>query len=552
MNIFWRLHSPKTHFGVIGKFRTLPSSSFLQVRKFSTVDEKDEEKKSRMKIVKELVTHIWPSNHVNGSNIKLRVVASLGLLFSSKLVTISVPFIFKDLIDVYSVIPTDPVNIAYTVPIGLVLGYGIARSTAVAFAEMRNTIFATVANEAIRNVARDVFRHLHNLDMKFHTSRNTGTLFRVIDRGSRSINFALTSILFNVVPTTFEVALVSGLLVQNLGWQYAVVAVSTISAYTAFTVKVSEWRIQVRKSMNSEENRASGKAMDSLLNYETVKLFNNVDHEVGRYDQSLAAFQKASVLTQSSLSYLNFGQNAIFSCGLTAMMYLCVDSIAAGTASVGDLVLVNGLLFQLSIPLNFIGMVYRELRQSLVDMDALFKLRDISATVKDGPTAVPFVWKGGEIVFDNVHFSYDDSSRSGEGELSTSTKDALGMDTSSSDKPRGAATQGRKILDGLSFRIPAGKTVAIVGASGSGKSTILRMLYRFYDPSSGSIQIDGQVSDSRPFITCTCHTSMFRLICDDIGYSRGNYDVFSSQCHRRRPAGDCSFQRHAGLQHFLR
>lgn len=505
MAMMWRLHSAKPpRLSLIVKLCSRPPHSLSQVRKFSSVNEKDEERESRMKIVKELVTHIWPSNHENARKIKFRVMASLGLLFSSKLVTISVPFIFKDLIDVYSVIPTDPATVAYTVPIGLVLGYGIARSTAIGFAELRNTIFATVANEAIRNVARDVFRHLHNLDMKFHTSRNTGTLFRVIDRGSRSINFALTSILFNVVPTTFEVALVSGLLVQNLGWQYAVVAVSTIGAYTAFTVKVSEWRIQIRKSMNSEENKASGKAMDSLLNYETVKLFNNLDHEVGRYDKSLAAFQKASVLTQSSLSYLNFGQNAIFSCGLTAMMYLCVDSIASGTATVGDLVLVNGLLFQLSIPLNFIGMVYRELRQSLIDMDALFKLREISATVKDSPTSVPFEWRGGEIVFDNVHFSYDDVIKGREGEISSSTKDALGMDTTSSDRRGEEGKAGRKILDGLSFRIPAGKTVAIVGASGSGKSTILRLLYRFYDPSMGSIRIDNQVN---PFSTPHLSTS---------------------------------------------
>lgn len=470
------------------------------IQSFSTSIEKKEEKESRVKIMKELVTHIWPSNHEHGGKIKARVALSLGLLFSSKLITISVPFLFKELIDVYSVIPTDPATVAHALPIGLVLGYGVARSTAVGFQELRNTIFATVAHEAIRNVARDVFRHLHQLDMKFHTSRNTGTLFRVIDRGSRSINFALTSILFNVVPTTFEVAMVSGLLVHSLGWEYAVVAASTISAYTAFTIYISEWRIQVRKSMNKEENRASGKAMDSLLNYETVQLFNNTDHEVNRYDKSLAAFQDASVLTQSSLSALNFGQNAIFSCGLTAMMYLCVESIAAGTASVGDLVLVNGLLFQLSIPLNFIGMVYRELRQSLVDMDALFKLRDIRASVINQPHATPFQWKGGEITFEDVHFSYDDASGT---QIGTSTKSALGMDQTVSgeeedadltkDSSVNSSNGGRKILNGLSFTIPAGKTVAIVGASGSGKSTILRLLYRFYDCSSGKILIDGQV-----------------------------------------------------------
>lgn len=469
----------------------------LYDKSYSTKLDKEKEKESRVKIVKELITHIWPSNHPNEADIKLRVLGSLGLLFSSKLVTISVPFIFKELIDVYSAIPTDPATTAQTLPIALVLGYGIARSTAVGFQELRNTIFATVANEAIRNVGRDVFRHLHNLDMRFHTSRNTGTLFRVIDRGSRSINFALTSILFNVVPTSFEVGLVSSLLVYNLGWEYAVVAVSTIGAYTAFTVQVSDWRIQVRKAMNSQENRASGKAMDSLLNYETVKLFNNVDHEVARYDSSLAAFQKASVLTQSSLSFLNFGQNAIFSCGLTAMMYLCVDSIAAGTATVGDLVLVNGLLFQLSIPLNFIGMVYRELRQSMVDMDALFKLRDISAEVKDAPNATALQLRGGTITFKDVHFSYREPSTSGGDNKGEGGIEEVQGSSNSPDDSQSTVSNvsgnGRKILDGLSFTIPAGKTVAIVGSSGSGKSTILRLLYRFYDADSGSVSIDGQV-----------------------------------------------------------
>jgi ATP-binding cassette, subfamily B (MDR/TAP), member 7 len=422
------------------------------------IEQKDKDKDNGLKIVQELFVHLWPKpEHPKSKEIKFRVIASVALLVSSKVVTIATPFVFKELIDTYSAIDSTAAALPL-LPVSLVLGYGIARSTAYGFQELRNTVFANVANAAIRNCARDVFRHLHDLDMKFHTNRNTGSLFRVIDRGSRSINFALTSILFNVVPTSLEVVLVSGLLVHNLGWDYAAVTLSTLGAYTAFTAYVSEWRIKIRKEMNHEENVASGRAMDSLLNYETVKLFNNIDHEVLRYDKSLAAYEKASNITQSSLSFLNFGQNAIFSCGLTAMMYLCVDSIAQGTATVGDLVLVNGLLFQLSIPLNFIGMVYRELRQSVVDMSALFKLRATHSSVVDLHNAPELQWKGGAIQFKDVHFSYTEPSKA-----STNEDPKTSSQTS---------IQERKILDGLTFTVPAGKTVALVGSSGSGEVSL--------------------------------------------------------------------------------
>jgi ABC-type transport system involved in Fe-S cluster assembly fused permease/ATPase subunit len=252
------------------------------------------------------------------------------------------------------------------------------------------------------------------------------------------------------------------LLQYNFGWKYAAVCVGTIGTYTAFTIYVSSKRVQIRKDMNEEENRASGKAMDSLLNYETVKLFNNLDHEVARYDQSLAGFQKSSLLTQSSLSALNFGQNAIFSSGLTAMMLLCSESISSGEATVGDLVLVNGLLFQLSVPLFFVGMVYRELRQALVDMEALFKLRNVHSGVVEPPNAPDLNFKGGSITFENVKFSYGDLPNAGleEGFTGSSSAKAASKDVSQN--------KSRTILNGLTVTIPAGKTVAIVGASGSG------------------------------------------------------------------------------------
>ncbi len=267
--------------------------------------------------------------------------------------------------------------------------------------------------------------------------------------------------LFNVFPTVLEVALVGGMLTYSLGLSYAVVATSTIAAYTVFTVNVSDWRTEIRKAMNREETAASGKVVDSLINYETVKLFGNEAHEADRYDQSLQGFQKASIATQKSLSALNFGQNLIFSCGLTAIMLMTTQDIVAGTATIGDLVLVNGLLFQLSIPLNFIGGVYRELRQSAIDMEAMFRLRKVRPVVQDLPGAPALRLVDGSISFEDVQFSYPSNAQ-------------------------------RPILQGLDLAVPGGKKVAIVGSSGSGKSTVYRLAYRFFDPSSGRICIDGQ------------------------------------------------------------
>lgn len=431
------------------------------------------------RILRNLSGHLWPDN----TEVKVRVAASLSLLVASKLANITVPFIFKSLIDNLGPVQAltgDSALLIASSPLMLALAYGVARSSSAGFAELRNSIFSSVAHGAIRKVAREVFEHLHRLDLQFHLDRNTGQLARVIDRGSRSINFALSAMLFNVFPTALEVALVSGILAHSLGPAYALVAVATIGSYTVFTINVSDWRTEIRKKMNAEETAAGGKVVDSLINYETIKLFGSEAHESRRYDDSLRGYQQASIKTQTSLSFLNFGQNAIFSAGLTAMMYMTVQSVLAGTATVGDIVLVNGLLFQLSIPLNFIGSVYRELRQATIDMEAMFLLRQVGARVSSPPNAPPLdvqaLRRGqGSIVFDHVSFSYPVSKSSG-GNAASQVQ----------------AAPPRKIIDNLSLEIKAGQTVALVGSSGSGKSTLLRLLYRFYDPTEGSIRVGAQ------------------------------------------------------------
>lgn len=417
---------------------------------------------------------LWPSaDKPNASSTKFRVVSALGLLVGSKLVNVAVPFLFKDIVDALVVTPdiavSNPTMLGLGLAIGpatMVMGYGLSRSMAAGLGELKNSVFATVAHQAIRDVSRNVFDHLHKLDMQFHLNRNTGVLSRTIDRGSRSIQFVLNAIVFNVFPTALEIALVSGILAANMGTSYALVTVSTLAGYTAFTVMVSNWRTEIRKAMNKEEAAANGKVIDSLINYETVKLFGNESHEIKEYDKSLQKFEAASIKTQTSLSALNVGQNAIFSVGLTAVMLLTINDIASGAATVGDLVLVNGLLFQLSIPLNFIGSVYRELRQASVDMSSMFQLLATPSTITDGPHAkllsLPQQMQATDVIkFDNVHFSYPSSPQ-------------------------------RNILNGLNLSIPLGKTVAIVGSSGSGKSTLLRLLYRFYDPDTGSISVCNQ------------------------------------------------------------
>ncbi|XP_028165194.1 ATP-binding cassette sub-family B member 7, mitochondrial isoform X1 [Ostrinia furnacalis] len=416
-----------------------------------------------------MLEYVWPKDN---AMIRNRVMLSLSLLFGAKVMNVSVPFLFKYAVDEVNMATATPAGDALfgmaTVPqalgtaaFSLLIGYGIARATAAGFNELRNAVFAKVAQHSIRRLACNVFTHLHNLDLSFHLGRQTGALSKTIDRGSRAINFVLSAMIFNVVPTIFELALVSAILGFKGGMAFAGLAVSCVGVYAVFTLAITQWRTKFRVYMNRAENEAGNKAIDSLINYETVKYFNNEQYELQKYDDSLRKYEQASLKTASSLALLNFGQHAIFSAGLSAIMLLAANEIAAGNMSVGDLVMVNGLLFQLSIPLGFLGSVYREVRQALIDMQTMFTLMTVQSRIKEIDKAPPLIvdTKTSTIEFKDVSFKY---------------------------------INGKPIFNNLSLTIPAGKKIGIVGGSGSGKSTMVRLLFRFFEPQSGQITIAGQ------------------------------------------------------------
>ncbi|CAJ0891886.1 13096_t:CDS:10 [Entrophospora sp. SA101] len=406
-------------------------------------------------IIKNLTRYIWPKDNLS---IKIRVVMALSLLVGGKILNVQVPFLFKNIIDSLNM-DASQFGTVWTVAGAMIIGYGLARGCGTLSQELRNAIFANVAQKAIRQVAKNVFYHLHRLDLNFHLSRQTGGLSRAIDRGTKGISFLLSSIVFHVLPTAFEISVVCGILSYKFGTDFAAVAATAMATYTFFTIKTTSWRTKFRKEANKADNEAATVAVDSLLNYEAVKYFNNENFETEQYDKALHKYEKASLKIATSLAFLNSGQNFIFSSALTGMMFLAANGIIEGTLTIGELVMVNQLLFQLSLPLNFLGSVYRELRQSLIDMDVMFNLQQLNVTIKDSPHSKPLVFKGGEIRFENVVFGYH------------------------SDRP---------IFKGVNFVVPSGKKIAIVGPSGSGKSSILRLLFRFYDPQNGNIYIDGQ------------------------------------------------------------
>jgi len=417
-------------------------------------------------MMKAMGTYIWP--HGN-KEVKTRVVAAMSLLVTAKVLNTTVPFIFKYAVDTLNAANTlnldSPETAVVTLITATLVGYGVARAGALGFNELRNAVFAKVAQHSIRSIAKNVFLHLHKLDLAFHLNRQTGGLSKTIDRGSRGISFVLSAMLFNIVPTFLELSLVCGILAYSCGPVYAGIALSTVALYTVFTLSITQWRTKFRVNMNKADTEAGNKAVDSLINYETVKYFNNEAYEAGQYDKSLKKFETASLKTSTSLAALNFGQNFIFSCALSGIMVMSAREILNGTMTVGDLVMVNGLLFQLSVPLGFLGSVYREIRQALIDMQVMFQLMTIDPKVSN-ETSLPMLQvtaENAEISFDKVCFEY---------------------------------VHGQKILDNLSFTVPAGQNYAIVGGSGSGKSTIIRLLYRFFEPSSGTVKVGGKAVDT--------------------------------------------------------
>ncbi|AQX18556.1 MULTISPECIES: ABC transporter ATP-binding protein/permease [Bartonella] len=403
--------------------------------------------------------YMWPSDR---SDLKMRVVWAVFYLILAKLILVFVPYFFKyatNALDIAFKIPVWSSSSIWVVPIILVLAYNVARIAQAGFNQLRDSLFATVGQHAIRQLAYKTFVHLHELSLRFHLERKTGGLSRIIERGTKGIEAVVRFSILNTIPTILEFILAAFIFYISYGWYYFLVVTITVGLYTWFTIKASDWRISIRKEMNTADTEANTRAVDSLLNFETVKYFCNETLEARRFDDSMAGYEKTAVKIWTSLSWLNFGQALIFGIGMTILMLMSAYEVAYATQTLGDFVFINALLMQLSIPLNFIGSIYREVRQGLTDIEAMFDLLDVPQEIIDKPNAKSLVVTHGTIRFNRVKFSYDST---------------------------------RPILKDIDFEVSGGKTVAIVGPSGAGKSTISRLLFRFYDVNEGAITIDGQ------------------------------------------------------------
>jgi ATP-binding cassette subfamily B protein len=384
---------------------------------------------------------------------KGRVFLALACLVAAKLANVGVPLVLKQIVDRLTV------PAALTLPLGLLAAYGAMRLATTVFTELREFLFAKVTQRAVRTVALQVFRHLHALSLRFHLARQTGGLTRDVERGTRGISTLISFALFSILPTLVEIGLVSAILIVRYDVWFIAITLGALGLYILFTVSITEWRTGFRRAMNELDSRANTRAIDSLLNYETVKYFNNEEYEALRYDDSMQRWESAAVKSQTSLSLLNIGQSTIIAIAVTLIMWRAVLGVVNHTMTIGDLVLVNAFMIQLYIPLNFLGVIYREIKQALADMERMFRLIEANAEVKDAPGAPPLRVPEGEVRFEHVDFAYEPN---------------------------------RQILFDVSFTIPSGRTIAVVGPSGSGKSTLARLLYRFYDVSGGRIVIDAQ------------------------------------------------------------
>jgi ABC-type transport system involved in Fe-S cluster assembly fused permease/ATPase subunit len=411
--------------------------------------------KEELRALRALAPFLWPRN---APALRVRVALAVALLVAGKVANITIPFLYKRAVDALSG-PAAAHAAAIAVPVAAILAYGGARVLSQGFNELRNAVFAKVGQRAVRQLALKAFRHIHSLSLRFHLERRTGGLARAVERGTAGIEFLLSFLLFNVVPTLFEVLVACAILWRLYNWRFAAVTLLTIMIYIGFTFLVTDWRVRFRRDMNERNSEASTKAIDSLLNFETVKYFANEEHEARRYDASLQAYERAAVKSETTLAVLNVGQGLIIAVGLVGVMILAGRGVAARVMTVGDFVLVNTYLLQLYTPLNFLGVVYRNIKQSLADLEQMMALTAVRPEIVDRPGAPDLAATGGAVAFRHVDFAYD---------------------------PR------RQILTNVDFVIPAGAKVAIVGPSGAGKSTIARLLFRFWDVSRGAIEIDGQ------------------------------------------------------------
>ncbi|APX14980.1 ABCB family ABC transporter ATP-binding protein/permease [Phaeobacter inhibens] len=412
-----------------------------------------EERRSGLRTLRRVFPYLWPEGQ---AWVKYRVVAALAVLILAKLVAVYTPMLYKGAVDSLAGEGVPPLALG---AVGLTVAYGMARILTNGFQQLRDAVFAPVGQRALRRLALETFRHIHRLSMRYHITRKTGGLSRIIERGVKGVEFLLRFLLFSIGPLVLELALVAIILAVLFDIWYLVVVAVTIGFYVWFTFAITEWRVKLRREMNKQDTDANQKAIDSLLNYETVKYFGAEDRETERYDVAMRAYAKAALKTAYSLAFLNFGQSLVITGGLVAVMVMAAIGVQQGNLTVGDFVMVNAYMIQITVPLNFLGTVYREIRQSLVDMGEMFDLIEQDPDVRDRDNAKVLQVNGGAITLENVEFGYDSD---------------------------------RQILKGVSFEVAAGHTVAIVGSTGSGKSTIGRLLFRFYDVTRGALRIDGQ------------------------------------------------------------